>query len=95
MRIIVKIHSEDNNLVERKFFEHAAGRDNIAFLMRGDDINTDILQQYINIVEKRFYELEKCKKLLSEKYRPKELSGKAYKYSFDFDEETITYEETD
>lgn len=89
---VVKIDSEDNNLIERKYFEHAAGKDNIAFLMRGDEVNADLLQQYINIVEKRFYELEKSKKYISEKYCPDELKGKAYNYYFDFDEETITYE---
>lgn len=92
--IVVKIDSEDSNLIERKYFEHAAGKDNIAFLMHGDAINMDVLQQYINIVEKRFYELEKSKKYISEKYCPKELKGKEYSYTFDFDEETIIYEQT-
>lgn len=91
--IVVKIDPEDSNLVERKYFEHAAGKDNIAFLMRGDEINMDVLQQYINIVEKRFYELEKSKKYISEKYCPDELKGKEYSYTFDFDEETIIYEQ--
>lgn len=91
--IVIKIDSEDSNLIERKYFEHAAGRDNIAFLMRGEGINTDVLQQYINIVEKRFYELEKSKKYISEKYCPEELKGKAYEYAFDFDEEVIIYEQ--
>ena len=90
---IIKIYPDDNSIIERKYFEHAAGRDNIAFLMRDNQVNVDLLQQYINIVEKRFYELEKCKKYISEKYCPEELKGKAYNYSFDFDEETITYEE--
>lgn len=90
----VKIHPEDSNLVERKYFEHAAGKDNLQFLMRDEEVNVRILQLYIDIVEKRFYELEKCKKYISDKYCPEELKGKSYDYSFDFDEETITYEAT-
>lgn len=89
--IKIKIDKEDSNLVERKFFEHAAGRDNIAFLMKDSEIDEKILDRYITTVETRFYELEKVKSLLSKKYEPKELNGKAYSYTFDFDEETITY----
>ena len=90
---IVKIDSEDCNLVERKFYEHMAGKDNIAFLMKDADVNEDILNEYIKIVEIRYYEVEKCKALISKKYLPEELSGKEYNYSFDFENETITYTE--
>lgn len=93
MRIKVKIHAEDSNLVERKFYEHAAGKENIAFLMKDSDVNRDLLQDYINIVEVRFFELEKIKVLLSRKYEPSELKGKPYIYTFDFEDETIIYEE--
>ena len=94
-RIIVKIDEEDNNLIERKFFEHAAGKDNIAFLMSDKYVKPYILDTYIDVVETRYYELEKTKRLLSKKYEPSELNGKAYNYSFDFEKETITYEEAD
>ena len=92
MRINVKIHPEDSNLVERKFYEHAAGKDNIAFLMKDADVNCDLLQDYINIVEVRFFELEKIKTLMSKKYEPIELKGKSYAYTFDFENESIIYE---
>lgn len=92
MRIDVKIHAEDSNLVERKFYEHAAGKDNIAFLMKDADVNRDLLQDYINIVEVRFFELEKIKVLMSKKYEPIELKGKSYAYTFDFENESIIYE---
>lgn len=90
--IEIKIHPEDSNLVERKFYEHAAGKDNIAFLMKDADVNRDLLQDYINIVEVRFCELEKIKALLSKKYEPAELNGKPYAYTFDFENEAIIYE---
>lgn len=93
MRKEVKIDSEDSNLVERKFFEHAAGKDNIAFLMKDADVNMILLQEYINVVEQRYYELEKSKSLISKKYEPIELRGKYYDYTFNFDDETITYED--
>ena len=91
----VRIFQEDTNLIERKFFEHAAGKDNIAFLAKDKDVNKELLREYISDVEARFYELEKTKSLLSKKYEPSELNGRSYNFSFDFDEETITYEATD
>mgnify|MGYP006974633129 CR=1 FL=1 len=91
--IVIKIDSEDSNLIERKFYEHAAGKDNIAFLMKDADVNRDLLQEYISIVEVRFFELEKLKVLMSKKYEPVELKGKSYVYTFDFENETIIYEE--
>lgn len=90
-KICVKIDSQDSNLVERKFFEHTAGKDNVAFLMKDKDVNEALLDRYITTVEVRFCELEKVKRLLSKKYEPAELKGKAYEYSFDFEDETITY----
>lgn len=91
--IVIKIYSEDSNLIERKFYEHAAGKDNIAFLMKDADVNRELLQEYISIVEVRFFELEKLKVLISKKYEPVELKGKSYVYTFDFENETIIYEE--
>ena len=91
--IVIKIDSEDSNLIERKFYEHAAGKDNIAFLMKDADVNRDLVQEYISIVEVRFFELEKLKVLMSKKYEPVELKGKSYAYTFDFENESIIYEE--
>ncbi len=90
-KITVKIDEQDSNLVERLFYEHASGKDNVAFLMKDKDINENVLLRYIDVVDIRFYELEKAKTLLSKKYEPKELNGKAYDYSFDFENETLTY----
>lgn len=89
----IRIDSEDSNLVERKFYEHAAGRDNIAFLMKDEDINRSLLQEYINIVEVRFFELEKIKEEITKKYEPIQLKGKRYEYTFDFANDSIIYKE--
>lgn len=88
----IKIHPEDSNLIERIFYEHAAGKDNIAFLMKDSDIDRKLLQEYIDIVEVRFFELEKYKSLISKKYEPNDLKGKPYTYTFNFEDETIIYE---
>lgn len=90
---IVKIDSEDSNLIERKFYEYRAGRENISFLMKDKEVNIELLNEYIRIVEVRYYELEKTKVLMSKKYKPFDLNGKSYSYSFDFEEETIIYDE--
>lgn len=87
----VKIDSQDSNYIEQKFYEYSSGKSNIAFLMKDADVNWDVLQKYISIVDCRFYELEKSKELISKKYEPLELKGKAYDYQFDFDEESIIY----
>lgn len=92
MKKVVKINSEDSTLVERKFYEHSAGKDNVAFLMRDKDVIWETLQHYIDVVETRFYELEKVKEQISKKYEPKEFAGQSYNFSFDFNEETIIYE---
>lgn len=92
MQIVVKIDSEDNILVERKFFEHQAGKDTIAFLMKDKDIQWDTLQHYINVVETRFTELELTKEAITKKYLPKDFENASYNYSFDFNNETIIYE---
>lgn len=51
MNIKTNIHTEDSNLVERKFYEYNAGKDNIAFLMKDSDVNRELLQEYISISE--------------------------------------------
>lgn len=91
MQIVVKIDSEDSVLVERKYFEHMAGKDTVAFLMKDKDIQWDTLQHYINIVESRFTELELTKEAITKKYLPKDFDGATYTYSFDFNNESIIY----
>lgn len=91
--IIVRIDSEDCNLIERLFFEHSALRDCVAFLMKDNDVNQEMLDKYVKKVGSLYYELEMSKRLISKKYEPFEIKGKPYNYSFDFEEETITYVE--
>jgi hypothetical protein len=91
MQIVVKIDSEDSVLVERKYFEHMAGKDTVAFLMKDKDIKWDTLQHYINVVESRFTELELTKEAITKKYLPKDFEDATYTYSFDFNNESIIY----
>lgn len=92
MKKVVKINSEDSKLVERMYYEHEAGKDNVAFLMHDKDVVWENLQYYIKEVDHRFFELEKAKRDMTKKYEPKEFEGKDYNYSFDFSNEEITYE---
>lgn len=91
MRIEVKIYSEDSNLIERKYFEHSALKDCVAFLMKDGDVNKELLDNYVRDVGIMYYEVEKTKRLLSKKYEPQELRGMSYDYFFNFENETITY----
>lgn len=91
MQIVVKIDSEDSVLVERKYFEHMAGKDTVAFLMKDKDIKWDTLQHYINVVESRFTELELTKEAITKKYLPNDFEDATYTYSFDFNNESIIY----
>ena len=90
-QIRIKMHPEDSNLLERKFYEHAALKDCVAFLMKDKDVNKELLDKYVRSVGSMYYELEKAKRLLSKKYEPQELRGMSYDYYFNFEDETITY----
>ena len=77
--------------MERKFYEHQAGRDNIAFLMKEKDINWEILQHYIDVVETRWVELELLKKEMGDKYCPEEYKDDFYSYEFLFDKNMMKF----
>ena len=83
--IVVEIDEQDSLLIERKFYEHQAGRDNIAFLMKDKDVNWDILQHYVDVVETRWVELEMLKSEMGKKYCPESLKDKPYGFEFLFD----------
>lgn len=90
MDIRVKLSPEDCSLIERQFYEYNAARDIIAYLMQQDKVNEQYLQQYINIAEKRFTELEMNKNAVDKAYRPEEINP--ISYSFDFEAEELVYE---
>jgi hypothetical protein len=88
--IRVKLSPEDNSLIERQFYEYNAARDIISYLMQQSNINEDYLQQYINIAEKRFIELEMNKNAVDKHYRPQDINP--VNYQFDFEAEELVYE---
>lgn len=90
-KIVVAITSQESEAVERLFYLHKAGQNNIAFLAKDKDVQYDILQEYIDVVEARFVELDMLKKELGEKYKPD--LGKEYNFTFDFDNNAIIFEE--
>lgn len=87
----VNIDGQDSLLVERKFYEHQAGRDNIAFLMKDKDVNWDILQHYIDVVETRWVELEMLKAEMDKKYCPENMVDKPHGYEFLFDKQQMKF----
>ena len=88
--IRVKLSHEDCTLIERLFYEYNAAKDIISYLMQQDKINEIYLQQYINIAEKRFTELEMNKNAVDKAYRPEGINPLSY--SFDFETEELVYE---
>lgn len=88
---IVDIDEQDSLLVERKFYEQQAGRDNIAFLMKDKDVNWDILQHYIDVVETRWVELEMLKSEMDKKYCPESIKDKPHGYEFLFDTKQMKF----
>ena len=91
--IIVPIPEETSVKVERLFYEWRAGRETIAFLMKDKDVRWDILQQYVNVVETRYTELELMKEGISKQYAPIPMgeSGVPFDYEFLFDRSSIRY----
>ena len=90
-KLEVEIFPEESDHVERLFYEHKAGQDNIAFLMKDKDVRYDILQEYIDVIETRYVELELMKGELIEKYKP--FGMKDYNYTFNFRNHSIIFEE--
>ena len=88
---IVEIDPHESETIERLFYEHNAGKDNLSFLMRDKLVNYDILQEYINVVEARYVELEMMKEEIGEKYKP--IPDKDFNYEFDFRNHSIIYTE--
>ena len=89
-QVNVKMAPEDISLIERLFYEYNASRDLVSYLMQQDRINENYLQQYINITEKRFVELEMHKDLMDRQYRPEGLDP--VNYTFDFVNEQLIYD---
>lgn len=88
---VVKMSSDDSSYVEKKFYLLSSGRSNLAFLAKEDGVNMDIFSEYADLVDQRCLELELAKSKMSKKYEPKELSGLAYDYMFDFENESLVY----
>lgn len=93
--IIVNIPQETSESVERLFYSYHGGQDTVAFLMKDKDVRWDILQQYVNVVEARYAELEMLKDSVAKQYAPIPMgeTGVPYDYEFLFDRCAIRYTE--
>lgn len=94
---IVQIPEETSLNVERLFYEHKAGMQSVSFLMKDNEIRWDVLQNYVNVVETRYAELEMLKESVSREYLPEliRVSKKPYSYEFLFDRCAISYTVTE
>lgn len=91
--IAVRMTEEDARAMEKAWYEYNASVDIIARLMNNESVKFDILQEYINIAELRFTQCEMMKTALAKKYKTEEVDLSKFNYSFDFDENKITFEE--
>lgn len=91
--VIVPIPEETSLKVERLFYEYTAGQESVKFLMKDSEVRWDVLQNYINVVETRFTELEMLKKGVSDAFLPDDIgeSKLPYSYEFLFDQNAIRY----
>lgn len=89
----VELTSDDARLVEKLWYQYNGSRDIIKFLMSDNTVIFSTLQEYINIAEVRFTELEMTKTSIANKYKPEEVDLSRYNFSFDFAEDKIIFEE--
>lgn len=89
-QVNVKMAHEDIELIERLFYEYNAAKDLVGYLMQQDKVNETYLQQYINITERRFAELEMHKDMMDRQYRPADINP--VNYTFDFINEQLVYD---
>lgn len=90
---VVEIPKEESTKVERLWYEYNASRDIIKFLMSDKTVIWETLQEYINVAEKRFTELEMVKQAVASAYRPATVDLAKWNYSFDFNNYKIVFEE--
>ena len=88
-QIRVNLDHEDCILIERLYYEYCGARDIIGFLMQQPQINEEKLQEYINITEKRYAELEVNKAQVDAHYRPEGIDP--IQFEFDFVNEDLVY----
>ena len=88
--IRVKLDHLDSESVERSWYEYNGAKDIIGYLMTQENVNENYLQQYINIAERRYAELEMKKNAVDKKYRPADIQNLA-RYEFDFENEDLVY----
>lgn len=89
----IEIAETDAREVERLWYQYNGSRDIIKFLMSDKTVDFDVLQEYINVAEDRFTELEMKKAAVAKIYKPEEVDLTKYNFSFDFNEDRIIFEE--
>ena len=91
-KIEVLMNATDSAIVELSFHEYNSTLSIINYLIKDNDIDKNLLQEYNNEADRRYIKLELYKNMMSKKYLPKICSNKNYNFSFNFDENKIIYE---
>ncbi len=90
---VVNVPEEELTVLERAWYEYNGSRDIIAYLMSQPAVRWEALQEYINVSEQKFTKCEMEKIRIATMFKPEEVDLSKYNFNFDFQENTITFEE--
>lgn len=89
--ITIKLPSDVSALVEQKFYERNMSFHLVGYLMGRSDVRKDLLEEYIEVAERRDMELELYKKKIVDLYSPD--PAKSWSFSFDFENNELIFTE--
>lgn len=88
-----QIKKEDIDKLQLLQYERNISLSLYTYLKEDYDMNKKILDEYLKVITERTLELEREKRKISNKYKPKEVNLFTYNWSIDFIKEIIIYQE--
>ena len=88
-----QIEKEDIDKLQLLQYERNISLSLYTYLKEDYDMNKKILDEYLKVITERTFELEREKRRISNKYKPKEVNLFTYNWSIDFVKEIIIYQE--
>ena len=88
-----QIEKEDIDKLQLLQYERNISLSLYTYLKEDYDMNKKILDEYLKVITERTLELEREKRKISNKYKPKEVNLFTYNWSIDFVKEIIIYQE--
>ena len=89
----INIDPEESKELEKRWYECNSTQNLLGFLASQSNTVDSIMQQYADLYDVRFTKCELMKAALANKYKPDEVDLTKYNYSFDFQEQTLTFTE--